>query len=95
MFVLQQELSKKKLIHRIFVTMTSVSLFYCCKNVFIQPYEYMDDWKKLNETLLLEKEMMQITRMKEEFCKHFTIKNLGEQHDLYVQSDTLLLKYMS
>ena len=38
----------------------------------------MDDWKKLNETLLLEKEMMQITRMKEEFCKHFTIKNLGE-----------------
>ena len=38
----------------------------------------MDDWKKLNETLLLEKEMMQITHMKEEFCKYFTIKNLGE-----------------
>ena len=24
-------------------------------------------------------------------CKHFKIKKLGEYHDLYVQSDTLLL----
>ena len=24
-------------------------------------------------------------------CKNFEIKNLGEDHDLYVQSDTLLL----
>ena len=24
------------------------------------------------------------------FCKDFEIKKLGEQHDLYVQSDTLL-----
>ena len=25
------------------------------------------------------------------FCKNFEINNLGEHHDLYVQSDTLLL----
>ena len=25
------------------------------------------------------------------FCKNFEIKNLGEYHDLYVQSDTLML----
>ena len=25
------------------------------------------------------------------FCKNFEINNLGEYHDLYVQSDTLLL----
>ena len=24
-------------------------------------------------------------------CKYFEVKNLGEYHDLYVQSDTLLL----
>ena len=35
--------------------MISINLFfYCKKDVF--PYEYMDDWKKVNETLLPEKE---------------------------------------
>ena len=33
---------------------------------------------------------MQITHTRKE-CKDFEIKNLGEYHDLYVQSDTLLL----
>ena len=27
-------------------------------------------------------------------CKDFEIKNLGEYHDLFVQSDTLLLAYV-
>ena len=62
----------------------------------------MDDWEKLNETLLPEEEesygnlnMEDITDAKythaKKVCKDFEIKNLGEYHDLYVQSDTSLL----
>ena len=62
----------------------------------------MDDWEKFNETLLPEKEdfyshsnMEDITDAdyadKKRVCKDFEIKNLGKYHDLYVQSDTLLL----
>ena len=34
---------------------------------------------------------MQITWTQKKVCKDFEIKNLGEFHNLYVQSDTLLL----
>ena len=62
----------------------------------------MDDWEKFNETSLPEKEdfyshlnMEDITDADyvhtKRVCKDFEIKNLGEYHDLYVQSDTLLL----
>ena len=37
---------------------------------------------------------MQITRTQKKNCKHFGINNLGEYHDLYVQSDILLLADM-
>ena len=68
----------------------------------VYPYEYMDDWKKCNETSLPEKQdfyihldMGDITDAdyahEKRVCKDFEIKNLGEFHDLYVQSDTLLL----
>ena len=68
----------------------------------VYPYEYMDDWEKFNETLLPKKEdfyshlnMEDITDADyahaKRVCKDFEIKNLGEYHDLYVQSDTLLL----
>ena len=62
----------------------------------------MDDWEKFNETLLCGKEdfyshlnMEDIidadyVRAKTVF-KDFEIKNSGEYHHLYVQSDTLLL----
>ena len=66
------------------------------------PYEYMDDWEKFNETSLLEKEDFYSHLNMEDIadadyahakrvCKDFEIKNLGEYHDLYVQSNTLLL----
>ena len=68
----------------------------------VYPYEYMDDWERFNEASLPKKEdfyshlnMEDITDVDyayaKKFCKDFEIKNLGEYHDLYVQSDTLLL----
>ena len=62
----------------------------------------MDDWEKFNETSLPKKEDFYIhLNMKDitdtdyvhakRVCKEFEIRNLGEYHDLYVQSDTLLL----
>ena len=68
----------------------------------IYPYEYIDDWEKFSVTLLSEKEdsysylnMEDITD--EDYahakivCKDCEKKNLGEYHDLYAESDTLLL----
>ena len=68
----------------------------------VYSYKYMDDWEKLNETSLSEKEDFyshlnleditdaDYTRTKR-VCKDSETKSLGEYHDLYVQSDTLLL----
>ena len=64
----------------------------------------MDDWKKFDETSLLEKEYFYILHVNMEdiidedytyakrVCRDFEIKNLGECHDLYVQCDTSLLQ---
>ena len=62
----------------------------------------MDDWEKFNKTMLPEEEdfysqsnMEDITDadfvQTKTVCKDFEIKNLGEYHDLYIQSNTLLL----
>ena len=52
----------------------------------------MDDWEKFNETLLHEKEdFYSYLNMEKIVCKDFKIKKLGEYHNLYVQSNTLLL----
>ena len=68
----------------------------------VYPYEYMDDWEKFNETTLPKKEEFYSNLNMEDItdadymhakrvCKDFEIKNLGEYHDLYLKSDTLLL----
>ena len=73
------------------------------KGVF--PYEYMDDWKKLNENLVTEKEdfsshlnTADITDADyahaKKVCKNFEMRNLGEYHGFYVQSDTLLFPHV-
>ena len=68
----------------------------------VYPYQYMDNWERFNDILLPNKEtfysnlnMEDITdtdyRHANKVFKEFKLKNLGEYHDLYVQSDTLLL----
>ena len=68
----------------------------------VYPYEYMDSWERFNETSLPDKESfysnLNLESITDEDYEHdqkvwnvFEIKNLGEYHDLYVQSDTLLL----
>ena len=70
------------------------------KGVYL--YEYMDDWEEFNDISLPENEdfyshlnMEDITdadyALEKRVFNDFEIKNLGEYHDLYVQSDTLLL----
>ena len=67
----------------------------------IYSYEYMDAWNRFNEEKLPEKsdfysslnmeEVLEIDyRHANKVFNKFNIKNLGEYHDLYVQTDTLL-----
>ena len=67
----------------------------------VYPYEYMDSWKRFKEELLPDKEYsyseLNNEHITDEGYAHaqkvwstFNIKNLGEYHDLYVQSDTAL-----
>ena len=65
----------------------------------------MDSWDKFNETSILEKEVFYCELNKEgisdEDYAHYKevfkeyCKNMSDCHDLYVQSDTLLLTYVS
>ena len=68
----------------------------------VYPYEYMDDWDRFNEEKLPNKSdfysSLNVEDISEIDYRHatkvfnrFNIKYLGEYHDLYVQSDTLLL----
>ena len=68
----------------------------------VYPYEYVDNWEKFDETSLPNKEdfysnlnMEDINdidyRHANNVFKRFELENLGQYHDLYVQSDTLLL----
>ena len=68
----------------------------------VYPYEYMNDWDRFNEEKLPNKSDFYSTLNMEDISEidyrhalkvfnKFNIKNLGEYHDLYVQSDTILL----
>ena len=67
----------------------------------VYPYEYTDDWKKINETLPEKEDFYSHLNMEDItgsdyahskiVCKDFESKVLGKYHELYAQSDTLLL----
>ena len=68
----------------------------------VYPYEYMDKWERFNETSLPSKESFYSNLNMEDIddidYRHgdnvfnkFKLNNLGDYHDLYAQSDTLLL----
>ena len=68
----------------------------------VYPYEYLDNWEKFNKTSLPCKELfysnLNMENIEDIDYRHgnnvsnkFKLNNLGEYHDLYVQSDTLLL----
>ena len=68
----------------------------------VYPYECMDTWEKFDETSLPTKEdfysELNVEGMSAKDYNHaqkvwhvFEIRNRGEYHDLYVQTDTLLL----
>ena len=68
----------------------------------VYPYEYMGNWERFNKFSLPNKESFYSNfnmeniedidyRHGNNVFKIFKLKNLGEYHDLYVQSDTLLL----
>ena len=67
----------------------------------VYPYEYMDNWERFNETSLPSKESFYSNLNMEDIgdidYRHgnnvfnkFKLNNLGDYHDLYVESDTLL-----
>ena len=68
----------------------------------VYPYEYIDGWDRFNEKIIPCKESFYSNLTLENISetdyahannifKKFNINNLGEYHDLYVRSDTLLL----
>ena len=68
----------------------------------VYPYEYMDSWERFNETSLpIKKDFYSNLNIEDiddidyrhgnNVFKSFKLENLGDYHDLYVKSDTLLL----
>ena len=68
----------------------------------IYPYEYMSSWDKFNESILPSKDKFYSNlnmsgvsdKEYEHACKvwnEFGIKNMGDYHDLYLKTDTILL----
>ena len=106
----ESEINKKELVNKLIEKFPTTYQF-CNKDLDkfllllrkgVYPYEYMDNWKRFNETKVPPKESiyseLNLEDITDKDYTHaqkvwntFNIKNLGEYHDLYVQSDTLLI----
>ena len=71
----------------------------------VYPYEYMESWGRFGETSLPDKKAFYSELYREDITnenythtqkifEELKLKNLGDYHDFYVQSDTLLLAYV-
>ena len=94
--------SKKKFKNIFKFSNNDINKFILLLRKFVYPYEYMNDQEKFNETTLPKKaEFYRNLKIEDttdancmhgkRVCKNFEIKNLGEYHDLYLESGTLLL----
>ena len=95
----------KELIKRLAVTYEfcnkDLNKFILLLRKGVYPYEYMDNWERFDETLPSKESFYSNLNMENiddidyrhgnNVFKRFKLKDLGEYHDLYVQSDTLLL----
>ena len=81
---------------------TNLNKFILLLRKGVYPYEYMDSWERFNETSLPSKKDFYSNLNMEDIddidythgnnvFKGFKLEKLGGYHDLYVQSDTLLL----
>ena len=97
------DLKKHFLIHTNYVTLHSIKFhkFILISQKGVNPYEYMNDWEKFNETSLLKKRRffynnLNIEDIIDADYNHtkggeFGMKNLGEDNNLYIQRDKFLL----
>ena len=71
----------------------------------VYPYEYMDSWERSNEASLPNEKAFYCELNSEDITdrdyghaqkvfKELRLKSFGDYHDLYVQSNTLLLAYV-
>ena len=98
----QQKTLKNKFPNTYHLVKDNIDKFILLLKKGVYPYEYMNDWKKFEETELPSNNEfysnLNLRNISKEDIKHaqnvwntFNIKNIGEYHDLYVQSDTTQL----
>ena len=96
------DLLKSKFPYTFHLTKGNIKKFLLLLKKGVYPYEYMNNWNKFDETELPTIDKFYSKLNLENICKedhkhaqnvwnNFNIKNLGEYHDLYVQSDTTQL----